>query len=135
MISVAPRPAALTPSHGWRNRCYPRRDRISDPQTDRTRLANERTFLAWLGTALAVMEGGAAIGNLFSPLEIAGGRRLVGAALILLGGGLGFVGYARWIFQEQSDRGLPIISGRGPHLLASAIVLICAIALATMYAR
>lgn len=113
-----------------------RGDRISDPQTDRTRLANERTFLAWVRTALGVIGGGVAVANLFPPLEIAGGRRLVGAVLILLGGGLGFVGYTRWIFQERRiNRGLPIITGRGPHLVAAVIVLICAIALATIYAQ
>ena len=47
--------------------------------------ANERTFLAWVRTALGLITAGLAITQLLPPFDLPGGRRLIGLPLIALG--------------------------------------------------
>ena len=47
--------------------------------------ANERTFLAWNRTALAMVTAGLAITQLLPPFDVPGGRRLIGIPLIAIG--------------------------------------------------
>ena len=47
--------------------------------------ANERTFLAWNRTALALIATGVAATQLLPRLSVTGGRRLLGLPLIALG--------------------------------------------------
>ena len=56
------------------------------PQPDvRLSFANERTFLAWERTALALITAGLAITQLLPAFDFPGGRRLIGLPLIGLG--------------------------------------------------
>ncbi len=48
-------------------------------------LANERTFLAWNRTALALVTAGLAVTQLLPPFDVPGGRRMVGLPLIAMG--------------------------------------------------
>jgi putative membrane protein len=72
-------------------------------------LANERTFLAWIRTALAFLAGGVALEALGTPLDPV--LRLV-ASLVLVGTGIILVAQAwfGWMRAEQAlrnDRPLP----------------------------
>jgi putative membrane protein len=83
---------------------FPRRvyDTGSDPDP-RFSLANERTFLAWIRTALALLAGGVALAAL--PLDIPLGLR-IGAIAILLGLGLAapIYGWIAWMRNERALR-------------------------------
>ena len=54
-------------------------------------LANERTFLAWIRTSLALLAGGVAVIKLVPDFSVAGGRHILGFALIGLSIVLEFV--------------------------------------------
>ena len=83
----------------WRGR--PRDD--GSPPDPRFSLANERTFLAWNRTALALVGGGLAAAQLLR-FGFAGGRLIVGLPLIGLGGAAGITGIARWRRSERAMR-------------------------------
>jgi putative membrane protein len=67
-------------------------------------LANERTFLAWIRTAMAILAGAIAIDQL-AP-QIASPTVRVGLCLVLAGVGaaLSVEAYHRWSLQEQAMR-------------------------------
>jgi putative membrane protein len=58
--------------------------------------ANERTFLAWNRTALALVATGVAATALLPRFDFEGGRRLIGLPLIVLGGVLAWTSYQQW---------------------------------------
>jgi len=59
-------------------------DGAGDPDY-RFTLANERTFLAWIRTALALIAGGVAVVQLVPDFGFPGSRRIVGALLAGMG--------------------------------------------------
>ena len=65
-------------------------------------LANERTFLAWVRTALAMMAAGVAVVQFVPGLDLV--RHALGIMLILLGGLLAGVSYAHWESNERAMR-------------------------------
>jgi putative membrane protein len=66
--------------------------------------ANERTFLAWNRTALALVAAGLAATSLLPEFNVSGGRRLIGVPLILLGALVAAVSYRRWDANERAMR-------------------------------
>lgn len=73
-------------------------------------LANERTFLAWNRTALALMAGGLAVVQLLDRVESETLRRALGVPVVLLGGVVAALSYSRWDRNEramQADEPLP----------------------------
>jgi len=94
-------------------------------------LANERTLLAWLRTALTLLAGGVALA------QFAGGRPVmaaVGVALLALGSVAAVVGYLRYRAAGRAIRAgrLPE-PGRGPALLSGGVVAL-AVVLVLIYA-
>jgi putative membrane protein len=88
---------------------------------ERFTMANERTFLAWIRTALALIGGGLAAGQL---LEFGSDAARLGVALppIVLGGLVAVTSYKRWRDTQRALRlGQPIPTGGPPQLLAFAI--------------
>jgi inner membrane protein YidH len=87
-------------------------------------LANERTFLAYVRTALALLAGGVAVDQLDS--VHAAVRYVVSALLIALALACAGLGYRRW---QQVDTALrqsaAMPATRLPGLLASGVVLGC----------
>ena len=72
-------------------------------------LANERTFLAWIRTALALVAAGVGIIVLLPNLGTVGGRRIVGFALLALALLVAGTSYQRWERNERSLRlGAPL---------------------------
>ncbi|MFI1913116.1 YidH family protein [Nocardia sp. NPDC020380] len=68
-----------------------------EPQLDyRFTLANERTFLAWMRTALGLLAGGVAVHELVRPFRHHGVRTAVGMACIVLAVIIAVGAYGRW---------------------------------------
>jgi putative membrane protein len=85
--------------------------------------ANERTFLAWVRTALAFIAGGLAIEQFLDAGRAA--RLAVSVPLIVLGGFMGVAGYFRWQYAEQAIRnGEEVKPSRVPALIAATFVLL-----------
>jgi putative membrane protein len=94
-------------------------------------LANERTFLAWIRTSLALLAGGIAIEAFTSDLFLEHVRKSLAVLLLLLGMLLSAGAAVRWIGVERSMRNktplplpliVPLLAGAGA--LAAAVVLI-----------
>ncbi|MCV7282184.1 DUF202 domain-containing protein [Mycolicibacterium flavescens] len=88
-------------------------------------LANERTFLAWIRTALALIAGGIAVVQFVPSFGIPGVRHGLGLALTAGGGALAALAVRRWR-QVQSamrrDEDLP--PTRVPALLGGALFVV-----------
>ena len=74
-----------------------------DDPDPRFTLANERTFLAWVRTALATVAGGVALHAL--PIDGPHGlRTALAVGLIVLGGVVGVGSFLRWARVERAMR-------------------------------
>src|SRR3954471_17846841 len=73
-----------------------------EPPDPRFTQANERTYLAWVRTALAFIAGGLAVEQLLDSGRAA--RLAVSIPLILLGGFMGVAGYLRFKQAEEAIR-------------------------------
>lgn len=92
--------------------------------------ANERTFLAWHRTALALVVAGLAIVQILPPFPgVRFGRHLLAVPLIVLGGVLSVGSYLEWIrHQRAMRRGEPLGTSVLPRILAVAITALAAAA-------
>lgn len=92
--------------------------------------ANERTFLAWIRTALALLAGGIGLEAFLAGQLPALPRRALAALLIVLGGALAVTAFTRWLATERALRlGRPLPPpGLAPVLTAgigvAALVLL-----------
>ncbi|HXB47190.1 MAG TPA: DUF202 domain-containing protein [Streptosporangiaceae bacterium] len=93
-------------------------------------LANERTFLAWNRTALALIAAGLAIVQLLPPFPgVPFGRHIVGIPLIVLGAVIAAAAY--WELKRNQTamrRGEPLPRSVVPRLLSATIVGVAALA-------
>ena len=137
---------ALTPGPVWRaliGRALIRRVRIrwvgsagpgsggaGDEPDARFTFANERTFLAWIRTALALVAAGLAIVQLLPPFHgIRWGRHAIGIPLILLGAVVAVRSYQEWAANQRAlRRGGPLRRSWLPELLAVVIALVAVVA-------
>jgi len=67
-------------------------------------LANERTFLAWIRTSLAIVAGAVGIDQFASHLGSAQLRLVLSLFLLMVGGILGGLAYTRWARAERAMR-------------------------------
>jgi putative membrane protein len=88
--------------------------------------ANERTFLAWIRTALALVAAGLAIVQLLPPFPgLHWGRHAIGIPLILLGSVVPVLSYLEWQSNQRAlRRGEPMRPSRLPLLLTVVITLV-----------
>lgn len=84
--------------------------------------ANERTFLAWLRTALALLAGAIALRQLAPPFSVAGARTALAVGVGVLGTVLPAYAYRRWARAQRAMRNLQ------PLPTATGVRLICAFA-------
>jgi putative membrane protein len=66
--------------------------------------ANERTFLAWNRTALALIATGVAATQLLPEFHIHGGRQILGIPLIALGALVAVTSFTQWKSNERAMR-------------------------------
>src|SRR3954469_17769272 len=84
-------------------------------------LANERTYLAWIRTAMALIGGGLAAGQLLE-FQSAAARVAVALPPIVLGAVLALTSYRRWEANQRALRlGEPLPRGGPPRVLAAGI--------------
>jgi putative membrane protein len=111
----------------------PGADAASDPPEQdidvRFSYANERTFLAWNRTALALIATGVAAAQLLPKFDVTFGRRLLGIPLIALGALIALTSYSHWQANERAMRERrPLVPSRIPIVLAVGIGIIAIIA-------
>ena len=108
----------------------PQRDEVGQDPDVRFTYANERTFLAWNRTALALVATGVAATQLLPAFDIEFGRRLLGLPLIAMGAVLAIVSYRRWQANERAMRqGEPLPPSPLPLVLAAGIAVIGVVAI------
>ena len=97
----------------------------SDPDY-RFTLANERTFLAWIRTALALAAGG--LGAL-TILDDFRGEKVLGIGLLVLSFLTATTSYRRWSLSEQAIRkNEPLPHSRLPLVMAVGVAVVALIA-------
>jgi putative membrane protein len=93
-------------------------------------LANERTFLAWIRTALALLAAGVAVSAILPPFGSAGLRTALGALLAALGLLLAGTSYSRWARAERAlRRGGPLPHSPILRVVAAGVGAVCALVL------
>ncbi|MBU3061411.1 DUF202 domain-containing protein [Nocardia sp. NEAU-G5] len=92
-------------------------------------LANERTFLAWIRTALGLLAGGVAVHTLVQPFKHAGLRRALAVSCIVLAVMVAVGAYRHWRGIEAAmRRGEPLGGTVMVPLLAGGIAIISVLA-------
>jgi putative membrane protein len=107
-----------------RDRRPPPLEDVGDEPDPRFTFANERTFLAWNRTALALVAAGLAVAQLldFNPRGL---RLAIALPLLALGAYTALRSYARWEANERALRlGEPLPASRLPRLLAAGVGLV-----------
>jgi len=91
--------------------------------------ANERTFLAWNRTGLALISVGLAVAQLLPPFSIAGGRRIIGLPLIALGAVVSVVSLREWSANERAMRERRPLPGSAlPKIVTVVVALVAVVA-------
>jgi putative membrane protein len=106
------------------------RDAGGSEPDPRFTFANERTFLAWSRTALALVVAGLGIVQLLPPFPgVPIGRHLLGLPLIALGAVIAVAAYAEWVRSQRAlRRGEPLPQSVLPWILAATVTGISVIA-------
>jgi len=112
-------PAAPEPDRRWPRQVYA----VGTEPDPRFTFANERTFLAWIRTALGFLAAGvaiAAVARLSGPVDLE--IRLASVVLIVCGLACGILAFRRWVINERAMRlGEPLPSS--PMLLVVTAVV------------
>ncbi|HKH24649.1 MAG TPA: DUF202 domain-containing protein [Acidimicrobiales bacterium] len=81
-------------------------------------LANERTFLAWIRTSLALLAGGIALRAVVEPFGVRGVRTTLAVTAVASSFALAVASYVRWMQIDRAmRRGEPL-----PHPMAVPVV-------------
>ena len=98
-------------------------DKEGEEPDPRFTFANERTFLAWSRTALALVVAGLGIVQLLPPFPgVPQGRHLLGVPLIVLGAILAVVAYGEWVRSQRAlRRKQPLPRSIMPWILAATV--------------
>ncbi|MET0417087.1 MAG: DUF202 domain-containing protein [Actinoplanes sp.] len=87
-------------------------------------LANERTFLAWIRTGLALIAGGLACAQFLPPLPVDHLREIIAIALLVLGGVVALRAVDHWARTERAMRlGQELPASKFPAILAIVVAL------------
>jgi putative membrane protein len=101
-------------------------DEERDDEPDvRFTYANERTFLAWNRTSLALIATGVAATQLLPEFQVSWGRRVLGLPLIALGAIIAITSLLNWRANERAmRRGEPLPRSVMPFVLCLGIVVV-----------
>lgn len=93
-------------------------------------LANERTFLAWMRTALGMVALGVGVATFISTHTTNGISLAVAATLVFLGGTIAALSWTRWLHVERAMRvGRGVPPSRVAPFLAAGIGIIATFAI------
>ena len=96
-------------------------------------LANERTLLAWVRTALALDAAGLGVVRFAPTLGWSGSPEVLGGLLVLLGAVTAWSGYRRFLAPDRAIRaGAPLPAHAAPRILAAALAAISVAVLALL---
>ena len=96
-------------------------------------LANERTFLAWMRTALGMVALGVGVATFVSTHTTRGASLAVAATLVLLGGCIAALSWTRWLHVERAMRdGRGVPPSHVAPILAIGIGAVSAFAVVTV---
>jgi putative membrane protein len=108
---------------------------MTDPNVDqqepdvRFTYANERTFLAWNRTALALIATGVAATQLLPEFHVDGGRQILGLPMIALGALVAVTSFLHWKANQRAMRlGQPLPRSPMPLVLSAGIGAVAVIA-------
>jgi len=112
-------PESAPPDKGPRG---PAADEGTEPDARYT-FANERTFLAWSRTALALVVAGLGVVQLLPPFPgVPWGRHVLGVPLIVFGAVVAVVAYREWTASQRAMRlGQPLPRSLMPRVLTIVI--------------
>lgn len=100
------------------------------PGDYRDPLANERTFLAWIRTALALIAGAVAVVQLLPPLPMPGLRTALGVVLGVAGPATALLAHRRWVATDEAMRNRrPLPRTHAPTFVTVAVVVVGALVL------
>ena len=99
-------------------------------------MANERTFLAWIRTALAVLAGGILLEQLATRLQPLGVLSLIAVLLAVLATVLSGGAYLRWRANEIAMRhAAPLPASAAIPLLAAGLMVVGALSAALLLGK
>ncbi len=128
-------PASSQPGEPAETRRESGRRRLVEIGVDpdyRFTLANERTFLAWIRTSLALTAGGVAVVELAPALGNRWIRLTLGCVLITLSAAMAAASHRRWYLNERAMRlqqqlrptRLTVVLGYGVAVIAVAVFVV-----------
>lgn len=93
-------------------------------------LANERTFLAWVRTALALLAAGIGVVNLPAGFSTDTGRQILGVLLVVLGLFAAIGSFTRWRANQKAiASGAPLPRSGSMPVVAGGLTAVAVIAL------
>lgn len=111
-------------------------ERVGTTPDYRFSLANERTFLAWIRTGLALIGGGLAVAAFVPTLRWPYVRESIAVALLLLGAAVALRALNHWARAERAMRlGEPLPPSRFPAALALLIATGAVLLLVLVFAE
>jgi len=97
-------------------------------------LANERTFLAWIRTALALIAAGVAVAQLLPPFAVSWGRHGLATLLVAAGALLAVASVRRWQLVQRAMREDDVLPPtRLPAVLTALLLAACAAVLIMIF--
>lgn len=92
-------------------------------------LANERTFLAWIRTALGLLAAGVAVRQFVPPFAVPGATTTLAVACVGLAAVVAAASYPRWRRVQRAMRaGAPLPQSRMVVILATGVLLMAVLA-------
>jgi putative membrane protein len=121
------RPDESAPTARPLERWFPRDPtKVGDDPDYRFTLANERTFLAWVRTALALSAGGLLA---LTVLDDVRGEEFLGIGLLVISFLTAATAYRRWALNERAMRlNAPLPPSRLPLLMAIGVAIVALVA-------